>query len=947
MTVHRSIAALFFLCLGTALCAEPTAYDIGRQNAKITLDAPWRRVTLNKDFGRDQFVKDMKYFFYVSEYVELLDSDRDYAECLARITDAMQFMSQNAVLGNSGVKKINGRTCAFRVLDVTVQGVKATYYITLIGENCLYYVFFAWSTTSYSKLLQLEMDEVLRSYRPPEPGSAWAESSRRRFKSVSCGDATVEVLTIPALFDEIKENGKLLYLVSKNTKTKIIVFPEENIESVETSLRDIFAYLKQNNPDLREVRQEAIVLGDCEGRLGYFENGGDKPFSAWSLVVRLEGRSGIEIRLLADWPSAGIVEFFGQLLKGVRITKSELDAYPTPPKKPPRRFPVPVREALLAARPPVGSFPESIQNFGLSGNGIYGVGYKGLYRLDLTTGAAADVHLFPDSSYGDHPFAVKSDRIIVRRDGTTIVEITAGGTQELKLATAAIADAPGAGFFVARESGPLRRPPFDPSAGGREDSVVLIDAPGKETPVVTVPGDVKALALNGRGTKLLFVIDPPWTDPAASDRLKRIAVCDLATRAVQAIGTWREADHPVPFDDGWCLQGLPQTGRPGLYLITGDGKTSLLIAGRELKAIGVKDGAFLFASRLRPEGEEDSWATKYVYQAPLPLLQKNGPQCEPLQTDVLNAAGKLLIKDLKLRLDDPQLLTKRTALEACYRKLQSLLASLGATRLPAGPEEFDAMLEGLWSDPPINEEGYLALLVLFSKTLLNAGAEWVDGERSTLFRSLRPESRTYESAFACAYPVDYPLWSQLCEEEGWYNPAATIIDGAAGRAVLIGTDGEALAREIRKRNQPLAAKLAGNADRAGALDLIKRNPKNEYLRGQLYRAWYPKNAALIVAVVEALKLNGREDLKYFFTVKLEAGLKKEEIETTVRALREAVARFPDEADFYYLLGLAYKQSGTSDSLKKARACFRKADDCYAGGALKEAIQKELGSLSEP
>ena len=193
------------------------------------------------------------------------------------------------------------------------------------------------------------------------------------------------------------------------------------------------------------------------------------------------------------------------------------------------------------------------------------------------------------------------------------------------------------------------------------------------------------------------------------------------------------------------------------------------------------------------------------------------------------------------------------------------------------------------------------------------------------------------------------MLSALYEEDGWYKPAHSILEEAAGRTVVLGIDPETVRARVRAAENPNVEELVRTGRNAELAALFAQQSQNVHLRETVYRhlAVHAGFAALATLAEPYATRDEAErvDLLAWLAARLHGELTPSQLGEAIADLRHAIERQPGEAGLYLMLGAAYERSDRPDRLALARATYRKAGETATWGSLHTAAEQALERLA--
>lgn len=961
-----ALFVLVFCMVGMAGMASPAAaerYQVGTLGATIPGD-DWERRTINKDLGPDQFLRaDRNYFMVVLETFDLYEVRSDFVDKLDAFAAGISGSKPDPELGYA---RHDGVTRATRRFAASSAGLDFRYQIDLISAgDGLGYVFLSWSVKSAGEGLEQQMEATLAGFELPGPESEWAKKATPSRHELEFAGRTVELTYRDSVFEEGSSRaGQRYSLNAGNGSLSVHLLLDELGGDADSALDQVLTIATQGE-DYEELARSDVERGGpgsdlAPGRQALLRRDGDPPIDLAVAVIDAGDGDWVDLRMVSTGSTGHREGLWNRLLASVRVTTpDDLDAYPvvsTPPEAE-STYLAPGARRLLEESHLLGTVSAPVSAVVGDGDLLVRDGR----RVTLVSPAPAGEGepgstrvLYESDDYFGGTLVPWGEWVLLVRDGEDLSVITDGELEPASFKADVVAPAGPADvdLLLARNGKSTELVGFGdlPSVG--LSLIVARGDGGKERILFGLEDqDVTALARRSTGEVLSAATVRTVLSAAEEGPPVHLYLVSRGHREPEEIGRWQRIDRLEPGPDGWLVTGAPAEGGPGVYRVSDDGTTELLLSGSPTGLV-LTDTELTFSSAKCLEPSEDTYRF-CVYRADLDLVRELGRTFQPFTTEIVNRIAARVWPDLDGNPADVFPAT-RQAIADTVATADEVARELAGVELPVAGAGVDDLLGSMTYDSEVSDGGVLLLSVVLSESLLRDGAAWEPAGEARRSTGAAHDAGSWEAENAFAVGL-HPLTvvvSTLYEEDGWYRPVETIADRAAGRTIVLGLDPDAVAARVRAevipgleeplraaRVEPLAAALAAR-------------PENVHLRQVVY-----EQLAAGGHQAELAELAGRfaarddargEDLVAWMAARLAAEPSPEETSAAIADLRAAIERAPDEAGLYLLLGAAYERTSDADdpgrSRKLAQACYRKARDTVAWGPLRSQADEALARL---
>jgi hypothetical protein len=919
------VAAALCLALASASAAPLLAAQggfrtsIGSRHASISLDGSWRRSSFVGDGGKDQFDRIGKsQYFFVIEGDGLVPSRRSGKGTADLLFEKISSTDRNAVRTVLDGWSDSGAIVERWRIDMKLNGVSMSYLVYCSSCYGSTYTFVSWTLRQGFAAFSTDMDGIVRSLDARLTNERYAKWLSMRSLYAWLDDA------------ELRLDYPSRILAPDPTEDPLVSLGDPAGDARIELIADGAA-----GAEPRQARSKRGVLRVAQlGALAYecAEADEDVPGTlSLRIPPNVAGRS-LTLRISADLEEESLKALASWLLGSLESKRGpSVLPYPRAVRAEVAGAEDAVRKLLAASRLEA-ALAGSFKGGGRSGSELWIATSKGLWRAGAGKPKA---DLGPDGvSWSDRYVDVRGTLYRSSKESGGPEKVGESGGDPL--AAAELYGVPMGyieGFGVVSVEERPREGALASLWKPERPSALLRFGAMKSTR--EAPFAVSADSPRGAaGPAGLLLVEDSGDEGVDA----RLAALTSPKGEWRSLGVWRYVSFVAATDNGWLVRGKPAEGRAGTWLLRPSGPGTLIVGDGELQPFAVLDGRLWYASRLKDErGSQGGWDEAWVRSVDLKTAAALGSAVGLVDADMLNSCGTA-IASLPLT-------AARDVTEA-RRVLEGKAAALGAT-LPRAASDVDLLVDRVRADDALEADGFAALLVILSASLMDHGAEWVESPCPRA-SSIPTASRWFGSDLSSrAYQISGILASALYDDEGWYSPAAEAgPDDKDGRRVLVGLS----AARLRSRSAEFGVGDLGERLRSPAGDiaswlLLPRNASNLRLREEAYeRLFELSDRKRLTPLLESMAARGPTSLESYY------GLLLDMEGTTVPSRDERVSRLcriletrQDDPLAYYLLGQAWEEGQPERGAESARAlaCYRKALSLSSYGSRRAALKARI------
>ena len=931
----------------TAPPANTKKLTIGKQGAHIHLEDSWQRKNLNPDFGNDQFVLADKGFFGLAiiEIQAPFDTDLEFQATIDEWTGGFKLVGKNVNVERRPLTQTNGLNHASARIAITVQGMSLNYEAHILGRDGLNFLFLSWTSQSKAPQLLAKIRAITQSLTFPGPNSEWARSTQLRESKVTSREYTFKFPFQKSIFSEVREghDNEFHALTSHGGQTQCYWFFVDGFEDIDEVQEGILSVIQPDYPDIKLKSRDDIRVAERDALQTVYQlDDPDTQLSIVSTVVPLADNTFLEIRCNTLAPLEGKLKYLKPIINQLVIdAPSVVDAFPgVAVKQEPEKL-SPEEQKMIKAAKQLGAFESAISTYSMSPDGsILGIGSNVITKLER--GKSKAESLIQYETWKPGRSTAYAEGQLLAADGTGDVAAIEDGVEspfEFKANMLSTLDE--SRILIVRTAEiPDRLQLLDRTIRNTQSQLYLRKPNGDERELGQFQA-IEQLAASLSGDFVLVHERINFDD----SRLVRV---DVKTGSHANIPGWKTITHVAAGSEGWLVNGQPEDGLAGLYLVKKDDQRELLISGPAFTGVRISNETLVCASLLAPN---ESVGSRHIYSIPLDVVRGSGPGCRPFDGRLLQKIAEQTVDELKLNIDDSSVLATKEQVEAFLKKANEVSRQVAGHPLPVDPATFDRVVGGIGDSESLSKEGLLLLSLNLAACLFESGAEWVDSDRSVLaIRHGRSPSPDGNKPFAIAYMVDDIILSTLYDGDGWWDPAQSIVSAAGGRTILLGGDPEKIRKEHESRNGDALDSLIKKGDTDSLLKFLKDHADNVHLRQRVYDSLV-ENGQIDVCTTLAgtfAKLPDPKqlDVKYQVVLEFQNNLHQSHPKAFIRQLRTHIEQFPLEPVFYLVLGAAYEASDEDAKLEKARRCYAKVIELRRWGSVFQQASDALSRLDD-
>lgn len=942
---------LLCLVLLLSLCLPLAARElaIGTHGATITLDESWQRHTLTPDIGPDQFIQEDGLFAVAFENLALLERRADYELefeiFLSNIKARFQDLELDPVMQYQRNGRIGHGTRRFQA---KIQGIHLAYQLDLVSRDGLGYLLMTWTAASQAARLHEIASTLASSIAFPDPESDWGKAAEPTPHTFRFGDWRIELSYRESVFPEQEDQEQSVTLSSTEDTVAIHLFLDELDDvDLESALDDVVRLLSEER-DYEELERVDLELEAGIGRQALLRHRGEQGnFDLAVVMVQVAESTYVDLRLVSMGEAGHRDRLWATMLESLRVKPpAQVDAFPV--VEPAAGIETgslnrAARELLTSAAP--FDTGEAFVHSAVSAADGSVIVLDSQRVLRVTEAAEPSVLFSSEDWLSSQQLVVAGEDILLVASDGQVSKIVGRELQPVDF-KARYAAAAGASLLLVRTGQAPQMLGFERLVNPHPSRLIERSASGEER-IMTELGELTLTAMvtsPDGSTALLAGRDRHLLEEVHVDREVKLLEIDLATAARRQLGAWSHVRTLAGADEGWLVSGVPKDGLMGLYLVDSDGEHELLISGT-ISGVRLEDDELTFSAGVCLRGEGESPGT-CLYRAAMKRVRELGPASWPLTADTMNRIAEEIRRDGTKELST---VTTQAELSGLVAAANTVCERLTSIPLPSSSAAVDQLLADLMGNESLTDDAMTLLAVVMTDSLLREGAEWIDSPASTPARTAGI-GVVAENHFAlAAHPIQVVI-STLYQEDGWWNPIESLLDQANGRSLLLGYDRQALRSEVDQRDQPAVSELLAQGKLSKLLRLLEERRSNLHLRSQVYRYLAASGRAEdLVQLAQGFAMADEpagEDLRAWLAGRFGLAPEGKDLDRLIDDLRAAIARQPDLAALYLLLGSAYERTSAADRLELARACYSKASELARWGEIKDTADQAIERIDQ-
>ncbi|MDF1836431.1 MAG: hypothetical protein P1V35_01055 [Planctomycetota bacterium] len=909
--LHRTwIPSLFvvFAFLQTASTAGAQQLKlIGTHGARVELAGHWKAGEIDKSMGGDQFLGRKA---HVGCFLWIMEVDRVFLTqqtCSNELENFTNGALQTGDDGRTGALKVVDAEVGFHAtqsLSMTMMGVKLHYSMHHVGYEDLGYLFMAWGQAKVKGKLDREILRMARSLRWPSESSKWARARKETTYATELRDGHALEVTVPGHY--FKHGGAeedVVMSLSANANDFSTYFLLNRSDSVNTAAREARDIIEGAGLGYTHVDTKPIQVLGKSGMLVTLKNPGNRVY-AYAIPIQ----DDLYLDLRFEYPSAdsGHDLLREIILKGTSLkTAEKVDAFPEPnpdvataPRSSEEEgfFRKAKKLCILQNMPNrVERYQDQLLMASWSGVVSWKPGQKEpevLYGSNIASPGAVSMRA------GTLHFLGQNDQWQVLKNGSPVDRVeTDGAYADLGSGNAA--------YLKPRKSLP-------PGLGMYEKvgPVELVIKNGSRRMVTTLDFKVRALYASTSGSKLLAVCD---REARPNTHLVTLKVMPTSSGTAHEAGDWAGIRSVGMAPEGWLVSGQPHGDLDGVWLVSETGERERLVSSSRVTGIDL-DPSDRFRFACYREGESGYLPGIELWEMDLQMAKRLG-DLQPISAPRFDALVGQAFQESKAKHDDMKLWVTEAKVRKYADAIEAEIVAAGLV-FPDSDRALDHMFNALGADASLGNGGRVGLALLLSRALLDHGATWVKPAKSKHLPLFDPLVGFEPMEHAIGVLPLQLINGYASSEDYTWDPIRTAVAQARGRAILISTQFETLAKELQKGQ--------GESLQADGLSLTALQEEMEargntsYLRGKIYKRlgglarWDD-----LVAIAEpfaTVDKPDKEDLQAWLSARVQRG------DTPIQLLRDVIANDPNDYGYYLLLGDSYANSTPSDA-PRARACF--------------------------
>jgi len=928
------LVLLFVALLPTRAEAKPQELLDGK--ARIDLKGGWARTSLEPGFGDDQFA-DKKAF----RYLLVLPTDRlllDEADFRV-VTDALtEAVAQPEAVGESTFTR---RKDGFGHLSVPftarVNGLWLAYQAEVVARDSVGVVLLFWTfATRKDELVDVTgevLDSLVFDKKLFGPKAVTTHEGRVGEARVSARSRDALVTAVP---DE-QRGDSVIGLTSPDEALYVWILPSEG--SVEEVHRWAVNQIAEEGGTSELMEEREVQLGEAVGQLQVTEIAQEGASQVLACAVVPYGEEqviDVRVGVSGSWDAARQA-VVNELLDGVEIVlPPTLDAYPPLPEvEPEAPWVHPALEPLLEAARSIGP-AKGWGKVGVNADGSLTVVSDGsLLRVTLDEGAEPEV-LRAVEGWG-YTGAVLADGSLLLRKNDEASLTTPDGEVHVVEPPSAASALPSGGAVLAFEAQTEPRLGFSAARIGAPRIEFGPDLLGTRETIHLPVGVVDGLTVSGDGTRVLVSGIEGGNDRWAAVRV--LVEVELATGAARVLpGRWRWVRGVGPAPEGWVVGGRPEGGPEGVYLIAAGGSATPWLLAPDVTPVAATEDEVLVQASWDRSGST-------LFGVPRDAVPPDGVRALPAgardMLEIARAASEVLgVSSFAEALADEASLDRFLGAAD-----EAARARLGAP-LPRDAEAFDRLARRCTSEDATVEALWL-LSALFTRVLLDSGAQWVAGDGPP--SSMQTWTRARNEFAVGVDPVGL-IVNTLWDSEGIWAPMESVTTQADGRAMLLGVHAERVREAVAAARDGGWRTRAEEGDATAIAELLDRHPDNLFLRRAVWEALAGADRYDVLAEVSedwAGKEAPAPDDVIAWLAGRAAGFKgKRAYNALVEDLRDALSTHPNQPRLLMVLADVYRRGPSKDALALSRACLTRAQaDAGAWSSDGKAVQDALDALN--
>ncbi len=486
------------------------------------------------------------------------------------------------------------------------------------------------------------------------------------------------------------------------------------------------------------------------------------------------------------------------------------------------------------------------------------------------------------------------------------------------------------GLLVARSASAPTFPGIELTSVGNDE--LVLRGQRTEKALKTFRGQtVAAICLDSSEKRVLCALhvrkNYGWNEP------RDLQIVDLKSKEVRPVGSWPAVRAFGRASEGWLISGRPEGRVDGIYHVLFDEaepKLKLLVSGSEAMGMDWSDEGLLFF-----QGGDNGGGAIYV--AKPAAVREHGPASAPFFAELIN--------EIATAAAPPEgalsILRSQAAMEVFLKSADAESVRRVGSPLPKSTSDVDRLLSDLSWNYDVSPDGLVLLAALFSHSICEAGGTWVDAGDDPL-EFIGATSAPDDNEFLVTYRPLAVVIETLYDEDGWWNPCNSIVEGAQGRKILLGEDPAQLhERFLQSTTNDWQSELPTKT-LSGIRSFLTSHPGNRHLRNDVYAQLAAmERREELAQLAESFSQSDEAtetDLHYWLGSIAGADATLEE-----RELIAAIQRFPQSAAMFFLLGNLYGRSGRTE---EAIAAYERTAELEQWGFLANSANEALAELEE-
>ena len=939
--------ALAFAFASPALALEE--FDIGSRGATLSLNSDWKRTKLVQNMGDDQFVHfdGMRQLcLMVQEYSSIIDTRSDMERHLAIQVGSMAAMATSVERGEFSFARSEGAAHGITQLSATVDNFDIVYEVHLVSRDGLGYFLTFFSSEGELEALRREARLALEELRFPPSSSEWARGNEVRSRSLRVAGHTVRFRTRDSIFGEVGDVGDaLLSLMSPGAEIAVHFLLLDGASDLNEASSMVATPLGLDGGAEIPVSESTLEVSGRKGRQAFFHDPADDGTSYQAVLVPLADDAYLDLRIIYDGSPDRYSEYRDMIVESLEIeAPPTLDAFPViaVPKGEPQLL-CDAQVRLLSGARLLGVVEESPRDFAELQDGRIAVASMETVTLIDPADGTVQEHVIPGELHYNRSLAAVGNRLLTTSADGTVVTV-GGATRGETIQALRIGSFLTSGeFLVARRVEPLRLAGLL-NPGQQSDSALSVAGGGGRERLFRRFDDRIVEGISVDGGKTAVLVSTRNSSPDTSIYRIELRAYAADGREQDWLSEWDSITSLRPADQGWLVTGSPVDADRGVFRITPDGKRELLVAGAFARGISIREDQLCFASSLGPPGTPEGAGT-FLFLAPLDLIRQEGRKCEPFAQKAFSSICETACAKVGIDLESDLFPTTLAVVERLAEVADALALERTGSHLPATPRAVDQLINQYSGELVPGRAGRAVLSALLFRSLLAAGAEWV--EASGRVESVRNPTAD-ENHFAVSFVPSAVLRETADEYGDWWSPATSIVARANGRTIFLGEDRPALRHQVAGKANPSFTRALENHSADVLETILLQAAGNIHAREAAY-----KQLARHDLAAEMEKLAGAfigtphqdlTDLRALHAARLSKLRSYDDPTPLIVGLRQAIVAHPEDALLFYLLGEAYSLSSDLLARQKARMCYEKALEITPWGGVAGSCQKGLSAL---